>query len=85
MAAVQGRFRIGGLRDITARVAHAVSLERAIVAGTAPRTDAADDLIEEVEGHLRALLRDVLCGHLDSDLRSLADRLIADAAPVSAG
>ena len=70
---------------LTARVAHAVSLERAIVAGTAPRTDAADDLIEEVEGHLRALLRDVLCGHLDSDLRSLADRLIAEAAAVSAG
>ena len=32
----------------------------------------------EVTGHLRALLRDVLCGHLDSDLRSVADRLLAE-------
>jgi hypothetical protein len=30
--------------------------------------------------HLRALLRDVLCGHLDADLRGLADRLVAQAA-----
>jgi hypothetical protein len=62
---------------LSARVAHAASLERAVVAGTAPRTEGVDDLIEELEGHLRALLRDVLCGHLDSDLRSLADRLSA--------
>ena len=64
---------------LAARVAHAVSLERAIVAGTAPRTDAVDDLIEELEGHLRALLRDVLCGHLDSDVRRLADELLEPA------
>jgi hypothetical protein len=65
---------------LAARVAHAVSLERTIVAGTAPRTDGVDALIEELEAHLRALLRDVLCGHLDSDLRTLADRLTAEAA-----
>jgi hypothetical protein len=34
-------------------------------------------------GHLRALLRDVLCGHLDSDLRSVADRLLAEAGVVT--
>jgi hypothetical protein len=28
-------------------------------------------------GHLRALLRDVLCGHLEPDLRRLADALLA--------
>jgi hypothetical protein len=33
----------------------------------------------EVTSHLRALLRDVLCGHLDSDLRAVADRMLAEA------
>jgi hypothetical protein len=37
-------------------------------------------LADEVAGHLRAILRDVLCGHLDSDVRRLADELLADAA-----
>jgi hypothetical protein len=32
----------------------------------------------EVAGHLRALLRDVLGGHLDADLHSLADQLLAE-------
>jgi hypothetical protein len=32
---------------------------------------------------LRAILRDVLCGHLDPDLRRVADGLLADVAPVS--
>jgi hypothetical protein len=36
-------------------------------------------LLAEVTGHLRALLRDVLCGHLDSDLRAVADQLLAEA------
>jgi len=31
-------------------------------------------------GHLRAVLRDVLCGHLDPDLRTLADELIEETA-----
>jgi hypothetical protein len=66
---------------LSARAAHAVSLERAVVAGTAPRSDDVDALIDELTGHLRALVRDVLCGHLDSDLRTLADRLIAEGAP----
>ena len=30
---------------------------------------------------LRAILRDVLCGHLDPDLRRVADELLADVAP----
>ena len=33
--------------------------------------------MEEVADHLRALLRDVICGHLDFDLPALADELIA--------
>jgi hypothetical protein len=67
---------------LAARTAHAISLERAVVAGTAPRGEQVDDLIDELAGHLRALLRDVLCGHLDSDLRTLSDSLIAELAPV---
>jgi hypothetical protein len=63
---------------VTERVAHAVSLERAIVAGLAPMDGGVEKLLAEIAGHLRALLRDVLCGHLDSDLRSVADQLLAE-------
>jgi hypothetical protein len=63
---------------VTERVAHAASMERAIVAGLAPMDGGVEKLLAEVTGHLRALLRDVLCGHLDSDLRSVADQLLAE-------
>jgi hypothetical protein len=62
------------------RVAHAISLERAVIAGLAPAQTGVDALVEEVASHLRALLRDVLCGHLDPELRQLADELLAEAA-----
>jgi hypothetical protein len=60
---------------LTARVAHTIALERALIGGLAvdPEIDA---LTGELAGHLRALLRDVLCGHLDSDLRSVAEDII---------
>jgi hypothetical protein len=62
------------------RVARAVTLERTIVAGLGANASGGDDaLASELAGHLRALLRDVLCGHLDSDLRTLADELLAEA------
>ena len=41
-------------------------------------SDSPQTLVEEVERHLRALLRDVLCGYLDPDLRSVADDLLLD-------
>jgi hypothetical protein len=63
---------------VTGRIAHAASMERAIVAGLAPADGGVEALLAEVTGHLRALLRDVLCGHLDSDLRALADQLLAE-------
>ena len=62
---------------VTERVAHAASLERSIIAGLAPVDGGVEALLAEVSGHLRALLRDVLCGHLDSDLRAVADELLA--------
>ena len=33
--------------------------------------------VEELGAHLRAILRDVLCGHLDPALRTLADGILA--------
>jgi hypothetical protein len=60
---------------LTARVAHTVALERAIVGGLAVDAEL-DGLVAELTGHLRALLRDVLCGHLDSDLRTVAEDII---------
>lgn len=62
------------------RIARAVTLERTVVAGLAREAAGADALVDELAGHLRALLRDVLCGHLDSDLRTLADELLAESA-----
>jgi hypothetical protein len=41
-------------------------------------------LITELGRHLRAILRDVLCGHLDPALRAVADDLRArDAQPAN--
>jgi hypothetical protein len=63
------------------RTADAVSLERAVIGGIAPRNDNhAAAVVDEVSEHLRAVLRDALCGHLDVDLCGLADDLIAEAA-----
>ncbi len=39
----------------------------------------ADALVDELCEHLRALLRDALCGHLAPDLVTVADELLADA------
>jgi hypothetical protein len=64
---------------VTERIAHAVSLERAVIAGLAPSDGGIQVLLAELTAYLRALLRDVLCGHLDSDLRSVADQLLAEA------
>jgi hypothetical protein len=61
------------------RVAHAISLERAVVAGLPPATGSASELVADVAHHLRSLLRDVLCGHLEADLVGVADALLADA------
>ena len=71
-----------GRPALAERVAHAISLERAVIAGLAPAEPGADALVDELADHLRALLRDVLCGHLDSDLCGVADDLIADGAAV---
>ena len=61
---------------VAERVAHAASLERALVTGHGFAPAEVETIAADVAGHLRAILRDVLCGHLDSDVRRLADELM---------
>ncbi|HEY1456965.1 MAG TPA: hypothetical protein VGF15_00475 [Solirubrobacteraceae bacterium] len=63
------------------RMIKAQALERAVIAGSAARNTAGENLIRAIADHLRALLRDVICGHLDPDLVLLADELLAPPAP----
>jgi hypothetical protein len=66
------------------RVAHAISLERAVITGLAAANTGVDSLVDELAEHLRAILRDALCGHLDADLRTVADEMLAEAAALPA-
>ncbi len=67
------------------RTGDAVTLERALMGGISPRNDNhAVAVVEELCEHLRAVLRDALCGHLEADLCSLADDLLAEAADATA-
>jgi hypothetical protein len=54
-----------------------------VIAGLAPAEPGADALVEELAEHLRAILRDILCGHLAEDLRGTADELLAGAETVA--
>lgn len=75
----------GDRRAVQRQVELAQALER-FVMGDAPGEDYLDAigshsprlLVEEAERHLRALLRDVLCGYLEPDLRTLADDLLLE-------
>jgi hypothetical protein len=58
------------------RVEQAIALECAIVEGAAIERAGAETAVRELGGHLRALLRDVICGHLDADLVELAEDLL---------
>lgn len=72
----------GGRHAVRRRAEHALRLQAWAMAGAAgpvPGEIGAEGvgaICEEVEQHLRALLRDVLCGYLDPDLRSLADDIL---------
>ena len=44
-----------------------------------PDAESPRELVDEAEGHLRALLRDVLCGYLDADLKGVADDILLEA------
>jgi hypothetical protein len=72
--------------ELAERVAHAISLEQAVISGLAPasRAEGGDALVGELAEHLRAILRDVMCGHLDPDLQQVADGMLTEAVEVEA-
>jgi hypothetical protein len=67
--------------ELTERMVRAVALERAVIAGASVRHAGGEALARDVADYLRALLRDVICGHLDPDLAGLADELLTAAEP----
>jgi hypothetical protein len=70
---------------LTERAVAAVALEREVVAGIATEHACVQQLARDMSDHLRALLRDVICGHLDEDLVGLADQLLLAGAPTGDG
>lgn len=58
------------------RLCRTTALERAAVAGLVRPEPGVEELVEGLAGNIRAVLRDVLCGHLDPDLRRVADGLL---------
>ncbi|MDQ6817585.1 MAG: hypothetical protein M3018_09320 [Actinomycetota bacterium] len=66
--------------SLTEAVAETIGLERAVIMGLAAPERKVAAPVTELAEHLRAILRDVLCGHLDSDLCRLADGLLAEGA-----
>jgi hypothetical protein len=83
LCAEEGRRKL-----VQRRIEAAIALERFVMGG-APRArhdeDSPRELVAELEGHLRALLRDVLCGYLDADLKSVADDILLEAGPQALG
>jgi hypothetical protein len=70
-------------RPLQRRVELAFALERFVIGGGSGDaymdtigSESPRDLVLEVEEQLRALLRDVLCGFLDADLKSAADDIL---------
>lgn len=60
------------------RLAQAVALERAVMLGEGLPPPGSDALVLEFSERVRALLRDLVCGHLDTDVCALADELRAE-------
>ena len=67
-----------GRAAFTERTARTISLEQAVIAGLASPEPGADVMVDEISEHLRAILRDALCGHLPADLVAFADGLLAE-------
>ena len=73
--------------SLSERTAQAMALVRAVMTGLAGDGDGSGRpgaLVDELAEHLRAILRDALCGHLDPDLCSVADELLAESAAAPA-
>jgi hypothetical protein len=69
--------------QLTARLVEAAGLERVAISGLARPEEGVEALVAELGSCLRAVLRDVLCGHLDPDVRAVADAVLADAEQMS--
>lgn len=67
--------------QLSERMLQGLALERAVINGSVVEHAASEALAKEISDHLRALLRDVICGHLVADLVALADHLIIEAEP----
>ena len=63
--------------ELARRLRDTVALERAAIAGRVNADPVLEAHVEDLGSHLRAILRDVLCGHLDPALRTLADGILA--------
>ena len=68
-------------RAVRRRVELAFSLERLVMRGASEEAysdgpESLPQIVSEMEGHLRALLRDVLCGYLDPDMKTVADDIL---------
>jgi hypothetical protein len=66
----------GRRKALSDRMLKAIALECAVVAGTAVERAGGQALAQEVADNLRALLRDVICGHLSPDLAMVADEIL---------
>jgi hypothetical protein len=60
------------------RLRDTAALERAAISGRVTPDPALEEMVEDLGSHVRAVLRDVLCGHLDPALRPLADGLLEE-------
>jgi hypothetical protein len=72
----------GARGEMQDRMETATRLERYAMghsSGASVDIESPRELVADVEGHLRALLRDVLCGYLDADLKSVADDILIEA------
>ncbi len=65
-------------RGVRARLETAFARERSAMGGAVldPDDEGAGALVCELEQHVRALLRDVVCGYLSGDLRAVADDIL---------
>jgi hypothetical protein len=62
--------------ELERRLDEAIRLERAAITGHVRPDPEVEDLIADLGGNVRAILRDVLCGHLDPQLRRVADEML---------
>jgi hypothetical protein len=69
----------GRRREVQGDIEAAVSLERMLMGGGGSVPDGSPhEIVAALEGYVRALVRDVLCGFLDPDLKTVADDILIE-------